>query len=394
MPSTTRRLLLGASTIVGCHGAHAPAHAATPALVAEGRLREFGDSTPADRATSFWYGRFGVAVTIHGQTLDLVADHGADATVLTDRATARVGMSRWLETAARIDTIVVGAAATALPADSTPEVTLARGDTVFRYWGVPDPPTLDSLRVGTSRQDSVLLSFDMPAAALAPFDGLLGRDILTTFDLLFDLPAGTLRLHARSPAAAGRPPAWLPNGITSSDCMAAPVRRHLAMAMDTTTLGADDRRELQSKPLERLWNEEEMQLPMTVDGRPVRGVFDSGAGGTSINWAEAHALGITRASPRVHAYMAGGFRLLSGTRPPIGPPPAPGVDSTFTVTGLSLRIGHAPLPSDTVFIADPDFADFPNRDTEPIVSVGLRQLRDYRLFFSYSTGFLCLTRRR
>jgi hypothetical protein len=52
------------------------------------------------------------------------------------------------------------------------------------------------------------------------------------------------------------------------------------------------------------------------------------------------------------------------------------------------------LSADTVFIADPDFADSPGFATEPMIIVGLRQVRDLKVFLSYSSGFVCLGRGR
>jgi hypothetical protein len=154
--------------------------------------------------------------------------------------------------------------------------------------------------------------------------------------------------------------------------------------------------QLQRNPVKRFWEQEEIKLPVVVDGRAIDAMFDSGAGHTTMNWALARAIGITRANPRVHAYMAGGARLITinarPTRSSGDSTSAGSADSSFTVTGVTLQIGRARLATDTVFISDPDFADSPNAATEPMINVGLRRVRELRLFFSYSTGFVCLAR--
>jgi hypothetical protein len=384
-------LLLVSSAAIGCHHGQLSSTpgSTTPALIAEGRLVPFQGSDGADRSTALAYGRFGIPVTIHGRTLLLMADHGSNASMLTDAATDRLRLPHWLSGSARADTVVRGSGTTA-PSDSAAEVTETRGDTVFRYWGVSEPQPLDSLRIGASRQDSVLLGWELPSAGLAPFDGVMGREFLSTFDLLFDMPGGTVRFYERSPAVSNaQPPRWLPSGLLRRDCIKAPVLLHMG---DTTGFGDDDKRELLDRPVKRMWEQEQIQLPVLVNGQEIRGMFDSGAGGTSINWAEAHALGITRGSPGVHAYMAGGLRLLAPARRSSDSTPSDYRDSTFQISGLVLQIGRERLPADTIFISDSDFADFPNHATEPIISIGLRQLRDYKLFLSYSTGFVCLSR--
>jgi hypothetical protein len=375
--------LLIAVASIGCRPNPAPA------LIAEGRLRPFQGSDRPDQDAALAYGRFGIPIAIHGRTIEVVADHGSNASMLTDAATERLGLPHWLSGAARTDTSV-GSAGPRPRRDSAAEVTVTRGDTVVRYWGVPDPRPLDSLRIGTVRQDSVLLAFELPAADLDPFDGLIGRDFLSLFDLLFDLPAGTLRLYQRSPAhSGGQPPEWLPDGLTRGDCIPALVLRH---TMDTTGFGEEAVRELRNNPAKRIWEQEDIQLPIRVNDRPINGMFDSGSGATSINWAEARVLGIGRNDPRVHAYMAGGLRMFAPTRPPPGSTVRGSGDSTFEVSGLALQIGRERLPADTIFISDPDFVDSPNYATVPMISIGLRQVRDYQLFLSYSTGFVCVSR--
>jgi hypothetical protein len=173
--------------------------------------------------------------------------------------------------------------------------------------------------------------------------------------------------------------------------MTAQVVRH---TMDTTGMGD----ELRKNPVKRFWEQEEIRVPTVIEGREIDAMFDSGAGHTTMNWALARAIGITRESPRVQAYMAGGARLITinarSMRSAGDSTSAGYADSSFTVTGVDFRVGRTRLAADTVFISDPDFADFPNAATEPMINIGLRHVRELRLFFSYSTGFVCVARGR
>lgn len=385
MTWTRTLVLIGA--VIGCRAAQPSVGVAPtePAIVAEGQLLAYQGSD--SDFTALAYGRFGIDVTIHGRTVRMMADHGSSGSMITDAAIDRLQLHHWYDGASRVDTLVRHAGAE-MPPDSTAEMSFTRGDTIFEYWGVPDPEAIDSMRLGTSLQDSVLMPLEVPSAGLAPFDGLIGREILSQFDLLFDLPAGRVRLFERSRTVVpGQPPAWLPAGLARRDCIEAQVARH---TMDTTGMG----NELRKNPVKRFWEQEEIKLPIDIDGRAIDAMFDSGAGHTTMNWALARAIGITRESPRVHAYMAGGARLITiNARHSSGDSTSAGyADSSFTVTGLSLRVGRTRLAADTVFISDPDFADSPNAATEPMINIGLRHVRALRLFFSYSTGFVCLAR--
>lgn len=382
-------MLVGA--VIGCRAARPSAGATptAPAIVAEGRLLAFQGSD--SEVTALAYGRFAVDVTIHGRTLRMIADHGSSGSMVTDAAIDRLQLHHWYDGASRVDTLVRRAGAEMSP-DSTAEMSFTRGDTIFEYWGVPEPEAIDSMRLGTSLQDSVLMPLEVPSASLAPFDGLLGREILSQFDLLFDMPAGSVRLFERSHSTAPRqPPAWLPGGLARRDCMTAQVVRH---TMDTTGMGD----ELRKNPVKRFWEQEEIRVPTVIEGREIDAMFDSGAGHTTMNWALARAIGITRESPRVQAYMAGGARLITinarSMRSAGDSTSAGYADTSFTVTGVDFRVGRTRLAADTVFISDPDFADFPNAATEPMINIGLRHVRELRLFFSYSTGFVCLARGR
>jgi hypothetical protein len=306
--------------------------------------------------------------------------------MLTDAAIDRTGLKHWYTGAEKIDTTVMRPGVT-LPADSTVEATLTRGDTVFRFWGVPDPEPLDSMRIGASRQDTVVFAMELPAGTLAGFDGLLGRDILSQFDLFFDLARGRLQLFQRTAGvAAGAPPPWLPAGLSRGDCVAGRTRTH--MSVDTTGFGEDGRRELARNPLRRLWEQEEIQLPLVIDGKAIDAMFDSGAGSTDMNWVEARAIGFTRGAGNVHAYRSGGSRAIIRNAAKLDAAD----DSMFAVANVPVQLaGHA-FAADTLLITDPDFADAANFQADPMINVGLHLLAGRKLFLSYSTGFVCVSR--
>lgn len=362
-----------------------------PPIVAQGRLLAFRtDSATGPREIDY---RFALPVLIHGQTLELAADLGATGSTLTDAAIDRIRIPHWYSAATRVDTLP-WRNGVAPPRDSTASVTITHSDTTFQYFGDFEPSVvLDSLRAGTAREDSVVFAYESPAETMRPFDGLIGRDILSAFDLVFDLPARSLQLYARSnPPRPDARPSWLPRGVTAEDCVAAKVVRHMGM---DSTLDDDERKQIATAPFKRMWNQEELQLPLLVNGHRLDGLFDSGNDMTIINWAEANALGITRASPSVRPYSSGSLIAFSFNAQP-KPATADSAatryrDSTFIVAGVALQIGRQRLPADSVYISDPSFSDFPGYTTKPLINVGWWPFRDRVVYFSYSTRHICVS---
>jgi predicted aspartyl protease len=96
-----------------------------------------------------------------------------------------------------------------------------------------------------------------------PFDGVLGIDVLTAFDLDLDAPNGKVTLYrARPPACAGAPPPW-------------------------------------TEPQVRLRTEQEgagyLFVPAVLNGQPLRALLDTGASNTTVGLPAAAAAGITPA---------------------------------------------------------------------------------------------------
>ncbi len=370
-------IIVGA--LVSCYP-HASA-ANGPRPVAEGSLVPFvpRDSVAADIRDL----RFALPVEMHGRTFRFMADHGASATIITDSTIVAVHLPHRFANASRADTIIRRPGSDAR-LDSTASFMVSRGDSIFEYWGDFEPWVIDSMRIAGSLQDNVLVASESPAAALYPFAGLVGRDMLSQFDLEFNLPAHTLRLYIRSDAAS-HDPSWLPRGMSAADCIAGEVIQH--MGLDTTGMDASDSAEMRVNPGKRIWNSQEILLPLVVNGRAIGGHFDSGSGETIMNWAAARLLGLNRASPAVTETGPGSV-ILFAFHPD---EQTKGLDTlNYRAAGITLRLGTRTLPADTVLISDLSFRDFADAETKPLMLVGLRHFRDDLLFVSYSTGKICI----
>ena len=354
--------------------------AAGPGLVAEGTLELFVQPDSGTKADERDY-RFALPVEIHGHTFQFIADHGAQ-TMITDATVDAAHLPHQFAAATRADTLVGRARAR----HSSANATIARGDSVFEYWGdFGKPWTIDSLRIGRSRQDTVMVMGEAAAASLRPFGGLIGRDILSQFDLDVDVAARSLRLYSRAEQTIDQNPPWLPRGMTAVDCVRAPVVEHFGM--DSASMDSVDLTETKFNPGRRMWNEEELMLPLTVNGRSIDGHFDSGGGETIMNWAAARELGLTRQSASVTAAPSGTYLLFSFH--PIAR--ATALDSAnYRAAGITFQLGGRTLPRDTVVISDVTFTDFPDFKTKPQILVGLRHFRENTLFLSYSTSRICV----
>lgn len=357
---------------------------ARPVPLTEGQLISPVDSGATDSADL----RFVIPVEIHGKVFRMELDHGSTGTLLTDSTIQRIGLPHWYVNAARIDTLIRREGATPTP-DSTANITIIRGDSIFEYWGEFAPQVLDSLRFAQTLQDSVLIADEVAASTLHPFEGLVGRDLLSQFDLEFDLPARRVRVYPRSDRAPlTMRSARLPLGMRASDCFPAEVSRHAGV--DTTQLDSSDMAELRTKSAKRVWDAEELKLPLVVNGHHFAGMFDSGSGMTFMNWAAARTLGLKPNSPGVHAVSTGRFNAFSYRygRPAV----LADTETNYSVSGLDFRIGDRRLAADSVIISDETFADHPSSKEQALVLVGLRHFRNYVLTLSYSTHSICLRR--
>jgi hypothetical protein len=360
---------------------------AGPGLVAQGSLVLWvapDSGTPADVRLY----RFTLPVEIHGRVFQFVADHGAQS-IISDSAIGALQLPHRFARATRADTLVRRAGI--MPAQHpTASVVISRGDSTFEYWGDFDPPWfIDSLRIGASVQDKVMFVSEAVAASLHPFDGLVGRDILTQFDLEFNIPDRALRLYKRAGGGSAQMPRWLPAGMTAADCVSGRVVRHLGT--DTTGMDSADVAETSTNPVKRMWDEEEIMLPLAMNGRPLDGNFDSGSGESIINWAAARSLGLTPHSPTVTPISSGSYALFSFHQVAH----SAAIDTmNYRAAGVTLKLGNRELPRDSVVISDLTFVDYADFTTKPLILVGLRHFRDNVLFLSYSTGKVCVGDRR
>ncbi|MEP6620911.1 MAG: hypothetical protein ABJE47_16420 [bacterium] len=355
-----------------------------PMLVAEGAMVLF-DPPDSGKSPTIGSYRFVLPTVLQDHRFTFIADHGASGTIITDAAIAAAGLPHRFARATRADTLVArdGVA----PAhDSTATAVLTRGDSTFEYWGDMEPWVIDSLRVGSTLQEKLLLLLESPAASLYPTDGMLGRDILSQFDLEFNLPQRAIRAYGRSSIVA-HAPQWLPSGVRATDCVPARVIQH--SMIDTTAMDSTDMKEVRTNPGKRLWEEEELMLPLVMNGRAIDAHFDSGSGETLMNWAAARLMGLGPTSPGVATTSSAPLVLFQSlARQDRGALDA----TTYQVAGMSLRIGDRILSTDSVLISDSAFANFPDALTKPLILVGLREFQDDVLFLSYSAGTVCVGR--
>ena len=334
-----------------------------PPLVAEGRLLEFAVDSGISNS------RFGVPVSVHGHTILLVADLGADASVLTTAAFDSIRVPSMSANATRVVTVLRGNGRAPI-LDSTANLTITIGDTIRQYWGDLEPAVIDSVRIGTMVETKVAFPFEF-GDVMRPFDGLIGRDLLASFDLAFDFPRKTLRLYARyAPSHPGERPRWVPPGVRNENCL--PVRMKTGPMPDTSGFDPDDMQELFSPTARRIWERPQFELPLVINGHQVTGFFDSGSDGTFINFAAARALGL----------HAGDSTMRAGDY--YG-------EKRYEVDSLDVRFAGSKLLPGVVTISDSFFEKFDSVSTKPHVALGFQHVLDRTFFFSYSTATVCVS---
>jgi hypothetical protein len=360
----TRIVLAGVTVVLGaCRApsAHAPSPEDRSPVVAEGKLVTF-TATTTDGRFDIEQGRFGIPVVIHGRAILLLVDHGSNRTLLTDAGAD----------SARVRHFFAGATKTTthekrpgikFVLDSTADVTVTSGFVVKQYWGEFEPVVLDSLRIAASLHLDIALTTEIDGSYWRPFLGILGRDLLTEFDLEFNVRARVVRLYERPGTSA------LPRGWRREDC--APARVVFGEQPDTASMDETDRQQVLSRWGRRIWQTSDMELPLTIQGKAFAGMFDSGAYETMMNWTAARALGLDRSSP--------GVRAVPTTE-----------DTTYVASGLGIRLGGRPLRTVPVKITDEFFSAYPDFETKPLVLIGLSSVEDRALLLAYSAGLACV----
>ena len=353
--------------------------------MAEGRaLSWWADSAP-DRY-------FTVPVTIHGRVFDFVADHGSNGTVITSSTIDSARLPHQFANATRVDTLVRRSGDEPVR-DTSAAINITRGDTTFQYWGDLDPIEIDSLSVGRTSQAHVLIATEAAPNSLGQFGGLVGRDILSQFDLEFNAPAQRIRIYGRPPSDQISRSTWLPADIRAPDCVPAVLLSHAAI--DTTQLDSADMVEIHTDPgARRIYEQSELKLPLMVDDKPVDALFDSGMDVSIMNWAQARVLGIDRHDPRLVPMRAGRMNMFSFQSGRLNADDSLAVvrdaEPNYRVGGITMRIGKHELPRDSVVISDLTFADFPGFRSTPLMLVGLRAFKHLVLYMSYSTRRVCI----
>jgi hypothetical protein len=187
-------------------------------------------------------GQITLPVEVNGLTATFVLDTGAARSVVTAEAVQRLGLARdeWV------------------------------GTTMGGVGGIDRRPNADprSLALGgvplvrrTLNHDHSLTVGMLPGAQRASIDGLLGRDYLALFDLDLDLPGRRLTLYQVS-FCAGRFLPW--------------PSHYVSIPIDTP-IG------------------EAIVLPVSIDGRPLRAMLDSGASASLLAAPGMYKMGLDQA---------------------------------------------------------------------------------------------------
>ncbi|HEY4306325.1 MAG TPA: hypothetical protein VGM82_17760 [Gemmatimonadaceae bacterium] len=388
-----RRGAFGYFVVVTALGAACQVHSSptpAPTLVVEGSVLRFETDTVKSASGLLW--AFAVPVAIHGRTFQFFADHGSNATLITASTVDAIHVPHQFSGATRVDTLVRRPGYEPVR-DTSAVLNITQGDSTFQYWGNFDPIEIDSLRIGPSLQDHVMIGMEVAAQAFGPFDGLFGRDILSQFDIEFNAASKRLRLYAHSTSDAAAKSPWLPADMRRVECTPATVLRH--MSIDTTQLDSAERLELRTDPAaRRMFDQTELQLPLTINDTRVDALFDSGMDVSIMNWAEAEALGIQRNDARLVRAGSGRMNMILVQPGKLGSADSLAAvrdsEPNFRVGGMAMRIGNRELPRDSVMISDLTFADYPHFRTQPIMLVGLNAFKDVALYLSYSTARVCI----
>lgn len=191
------------------------------------------------------HGAITVPMEINGRAATFILDSGAQRSVVSQQAVERLGLARdeWV------------------------------GTTMGGVGGIENRPNANprSISLGgvalarrTVNHDSSLTVGVLPSARLGerPIDGLLGRDFLSLFDLDLDAPGGRLTLYS----VRGCSSRFLP---WTGGYAAIPVSTPAAEAV---------------------------VVPVTLDGRPLRALLDSGASASLLAAPGIYRMGIDPAS--------------------------------------------------------------------------------------------------
>ena len=190
-------------------------------------------------------GAITLPVEVNGITATFLLDTGAQRSVVSEAAVQRLGLARdqWV------------------------------GTTMRGIGGIDRRPNADprSLRLGgvplvrrTLNHDTSLTVADLPRSTVGNqiIDGLLGRDFLSPFDLDLNVPARHVTLY-RVSDCSGRFLPW------SGDYAAIPIT---------------------------IPTEQAIIVPVTLDGRPLRALLDSGAGSSLLGAPGIYKMGLDTAS--------------------------------------------------------------------------------------------------
>ena len=221
---------------------------------------------------------------------------------------------------------------------------------------------LSNLPIGTMVERDVRLvevgAMDVEGPAGLPEVGIVGTSVLSHYDLLFDGPAGRVRLYYPSShpttSPAVRSARWLPPGIALADC--------LPMVVDTS-MGPN------GVPANTVL------FPVHVNGHVFYSLFDSGSESSNMNLAAARLLGVPPSSSAVHRFMGRAFLMGDSAR--------------WEATNVLIAVGTRPLPPTAIRIYE--HIPVEKGPDDPVLNLGLAAFQDRILFVSYSTRTVCVS---
>lgn len=320
---------------------------------------------------------YAIQGTLNGRPLAFVVDYGANGFLLSDRMHDSLGIPHSYANASRVQ-VIIQKPGVVPHIDSTANLVRQNGDSIVEYWGDFEPQILDSLRIGQSLQQHLLLGAELSYASLH-LDAGIGRDILSQFDIVFDGPGREVRLYQKTQTtvqdSTAHTPRWLPLGVAAKDCapvaVSGPKPAPSFSPADTAGLSDTEKQKIPETLIaaQRMLGQIELKFPVVLEGHNFTANFDSGTRDAIMNSAPAKLLGFTSTNPRVQS--------------------APD-DSTPFVRDVDLRVGAHKLASPLVWIADAKFQGEPAYATTPMMLVGVAQFRNRVLFMSHSTGTICI----
>ncbi len=372
--------------------------AVPPVLMAQGRF--ISDTTMGAAQPEYV-----IDVTTHGRTFSLIVDQGTSQTSFAGSVLDSLDLHH--TAALKVDTLVRHGGVEPVP-DTTATTFVVRGDTTFEFWELSDrEEVLDWLTLGASAQRRIAVA-ELPSdigAGIRPNSGLLGVDVISQFDVEYNAPGGWIRLYApiRGAHRSNAPP-WLPPGLKATDCTPADTVGVAVMLDPPASAGhgvptsADTLAVIDSMRHAGIYDQlvalQNFMIPITVNGHALRGIFDSGAYESLMDWRAARLSGlmptanVSGDTSRLGCYRSRDFTACY--QPKHGGRVDDGAiwEHDTTVFRIGRRVLSAPI---AVYEVWPFQYDWVLTSDAPHLNIGISAFRNRVLFLSYSTGMVCVS---